>query len=50
MTFLELYVDDMLMQTFAYRPASGRIGVVTRGARMEIAGLKAWRMSLPAEN
>jgi len=48
MTFFELYVDDMLVQTFVYRPASGRIGVVARGARLEVAELKAWRMSLPA--
>ena len=47
MTFFELYVDDRLVQTFVYRPASGRVGFVGRGARLGIDGLRAWQMSLP---
>ncbi|MHB8974419.1 MAG: hypothetical protein ACYC3X_28930 [Pirellulaceae bacterium] len=46
----ELYVDDRLMQTYAYRPTSGRLGFVVRDAELDVRDLTAWRMSLPAEN
>ena len=49
LSLFELYVDDRLMQTFYYRPATGRLGFVTRQARFEVTKLKGWRMSLPAE-
>ncbi|MHC4506270.1 MAG: hypothetical protein ACYTFI_23490, partial [Planctomycetota bacterium] len=49
MTFFELYVDDLLVQTFVYRPTSGRLGFVTRGARLAASGLEARLMSLRAE-
>jgi len=42
----ELYVDDMLVQTYSYKPSSGRIGFVARGADAEFGSLKAWRMAL----
>jgi hypothetical protein len=46
----ELYVDDRLMQTYAYRPATGKLGFVVRDADLEVRDLTAWRMSLPAED
>ena len=49
LSLFELYLDDWLVQTYAYRPASGRLGFVARDARLEVNGLKAWQMSLPAE-
>lgn len=42
----ELYVDDMLAQTYYYRPGPGRVGIVARDAQAVFSDLKAWRMSL----
>ncbi len=49
LSLFEFYVDDRLMQTHAYRPASGRLGFVARKARLDVRDLKAWRMSLAAD-
>jgi len=46
LNMFELYVDDLLVQTYAYKPSSGKIGFVTKGADAEFGGLKAWRMTL----
>ena len=46
LSLFELYIDDRLMQTFVYEPAAGRIGFVARHAYLQVAGLKAWEMSL----
>ena len=45
----ELYLDDRLMQTYAYRPATGRLGFVVRDADLQVDDLAAWQMSLPPE-
>ena len=39
----ELYIDDMLMQTYVYN-FSGRLGFVTSNAKAEFNNLKAWQM------
>ena len=41
----EIYIDDLLFQTYTYRPDSGRIGVVAINARAEYRDIRAWRMS-----
>lgn len=42
----ELYVDDLLVQTFFYKRREGRIGFGGREAEIRVTGLKAWNMSL----
>jgi hypothetical protein len=42
----ELYIDDLLMQTYVCKPSSGRIGFVARGAEAAFGGLRAWTMDL----
>jgi len=37
----ELYVDDLLMQTYTYRPAGGRVGLLTVGAKAVFDRLQA---------
>lgn len=49
MGLFELYIDDRLMQTFAYRPATGKVGLVARDGVLTVRDLQAWRMSLPAD-
>ena len=46
--FFELYIDDLLVQTFHYQHSSGKMGFVVRGAKVVFSDLKAWKMSLPA--
>ena len=41
----ELYIDDMLMQTYVYK-LSGRLGFVTSNAKAEFSNLRAWQMQL----
>ncbi|HNC24160.1 MAG TPA: hypothetical protein PLU52_08140 [Opitutaceae bacterium] len=41
----ELYVDDLLVQTYTREPGSGRVGFAVRGAQIELSGLRAWEMS-----
>ena len=45
----ELYIDDLLMQTYIYKPSSGKVGLLARNAEVVFSDLKAWSMSLPAE-
>ena len=42
----ELYVDDLLVQTFFYNRGEGRIGLAARNAQVTVSGLKAWNMLL----
>ena len=46
MEMFELYIDDLLAQTYAYIPSSGKIGFVTKGADAQFSNLNAWRMTL----
>lgn len=45
----ELYIDDLLMLTYIYRPSGGKVGLLARNAEVVFSNLKAWSMSLPAE-
>ena len=40
----ELYVDNLLVQTFYYKEGPGRIGFVVNGAKATFRELKAWQM------
>ncbi|MBL9215339.1 MAG: hypothetical protein JNG83_07680 [Opitutaceae bacterium] len=44
----ELYVDDLLVQTYVYQAGSGRLGFLADGSQAEFAELRAWAMSFPA--
>ena len=48
MGFFELYIDDLLMQTFRYKSGAGKVGFLVHDAKAEFSDLKAWKMSLPA--
>ncbi|MBS0664313.1 MAG: hypothetical protein JSR48_13690 [Verrucomicrobia bacterium] len=41
----ELYVDDLLVQTYTRRPGSGRVGFVVQNAQAGLSRLHAWVMS-----
>jgi hypothetical protein len=43
---VELYVDDLLMQTFFTGETTGRIGFVAQNAKARFSGGKAWEMNL----
>lgn len=42
----ELYINDLLMQTFKYSTDTHKVGFVTSDARAQFKDLKAWKMSL----
>jgi hypothetical protein len=42
----ELYIDDLLMQTYTYQPIGGRFGFLVRNAEAMFDDLSAWGMSL----
>jgi len=42
----ELYIDDMLMQTYVYKPGSGRVGLVAHNANVVFRDVQAWDMLL----
>ena len=42
----ELYIDDMLMQTYVYKPSSGKVGFVAHDANVVFKDLQGWDMSL----
>jgi len=42
----ELYVDDLLMQTYVYKPEGGKVGLLANDASVTFANLEAWRMNL----
>lgn len=44
----ELYVDDLLVQTYVHAGGTGRIGLLARDGAAEFSGLRAWAMSFPA--
>lgn len=49
LSVFELYIDDLLMQTYIYKPSGGKVGFLSRNAEVVFSDLKAWSMSLPAE-
>jgi len=42
----ELYIDDLLMQTYVYKPVEGKIGLLARNTKVVFNDIKAWNMSL----
>jgi len=42
----ELYIDDMLMQTYVYKPGSGKVGLLAHNANVVFRDVKAWNMSM----
>ncbi len=42
----ELYLDDMLVQTYYVNKATGRVGLVVRDGQATFNSLKAWQMNL----
>ena len=42
----ELYLDDLLVQTYHTDGATGRMGFLVRDGQAIISGLKAWKMNL----
>ena len=42
----ELYIDNLLVQMYIYKPAGGKIGMLVRNAEVVFDDLKAWSMSL----
>jgi hypothetical protein len=42
----ELYIDNMLMQTYVYEPGSGKVGFAVHDAKVIFRNLQAWNMSL----
>jgi hypothetical protein len=42
----ELYIDDLLMQTYIYQPVGGRVGFLVRNVEAMFNDLCAWSMSL----
>jgi len=49
MDFFELYVDDLLMQTYRYRPGAGKVGFLVHNAAARFGELHAWEMALPGK-
>jgi hypothetical protein len=43
----ELYVDDLLMQTYVHEPGSGRVGFLVAHSQAGFSNLRAWAMSFP---
>ena len=41
----ELYIDDMLMQTYVYEPGSGKVGFLAHNANVVFRDVQAWNMS-----
>ena len=44
----ELYLDDLLMQTYTREPGSGKVGFLACQAQAEFSDLRAWTLSFPA--
>ncbi|MHC4157307.1 MAG: hypothetical protein ACYST6_20680 [Planctomycetota bacterium] len=42
----ELYIDDMLMQTYVYKPGSGKVGFLAHNTNVVFRDVQAWNMSL----
>ena len=47
MGMFELYIDDLLAQTFYYQPSAGKLGFLVRDGQAVFSDLKGWNMSLP---
>lgn len=43
----ELYVDDLLVQTYVHDGGTGRMGLLTGNGAVAFTGLRAWAMSFP---
>ena len=43
---MELYIDDLLMQSFFYAKATGRIGFISQESEVTFSNLKFYSMSL----
>jgi len=43
----ELYIDDLLMQTYVYEPGRGKVGFLAGDCEARFSDLRAWAMSLP---
>jgi hypothetical protein len=41
----ELYIDDMLMQTYVYEPGSGKVGFLAHNADVVFRDVQAWNMA-----
>jgi hypothetical protein len=41
----ELYIDDMLMQTYGYKPGSGKVGFLAHNANVVFRDVQGWNMS-----
>jgi hypothetical protein len=48
MEMFELYIDDLLVQTYARQPGSGKVGFLVGNAQAEFSNLEAWTMSFSA--
>jgi hypothetical protein len=42
---MELYIDDLLMQSFFYRKATGRVGFLSQESEVRISNLKFFAMN-----
>jgi len=42
----ELYIDDLLFQTFLTEASTGRVGFFAQNGTVRFADLKAWQMNL----
>jgi hypothetical protein len=42
----ELYVDDLLVQTYTYQPEGGRVGFLAHDAQAVFEGVRAWEMDV----
>ena len=42
----ELYIDDMLMQTYVYEPGSSKVGLIANKADVVFTDMQGWSMSL----
>ncbi|MHC4239981.1 MAG: hypothetical protein ACYSUC_09550 [Planctomycetota bacterium] len=40
----ELYIDDMLMQTYVYEPGPGKVGFLAHKADVVFRDVQAWNM------
>ncbi|MHB0859184.1 MAG: glycoside hydrolase family protein [Anaerolineae bacterium] len=42
----ELYLDDLLVQTYTYQPEGGKVGFLVDGAQAAFENIRAWKMDL----
>lgn len=46
-SLFEIYVDDLLMQTYIYGERGGNVGLMACNSAAEFSDLHAWEMSFP---